>query len=145
MKKIIWAISVAVFGLASGGVWGIAAGKATSEKEPWFTLLMLSGLAITIGTFSWLGDVPRRVATYTFLGTASVFIAARLLFGKRSSLEMFAGPHIAAIIFLVLWPALERAKQRERELLEQNRRVEWSQPSASFHNSFPGARGYSFS
>jgi hypothetical protein len=124
MKKTLAAIFILPFALTTGGVWGVAASKITRGKEPWFTVSMLCGLAITIAALSWFGGVSSRVAAYTFLGTGCTFVALRSFFGKGSAIEMFVGPHLIAVLLLLLWPALERAKQRQRDLHGPNHSVE---------------------
>jgi hypothetical protein len=131
MKKVIATILMAVFGVATGAVWGIAADKITRGREPWLTLLMLCGLGIMVGAVSWCGGASPMVTVYTFVGTAGAFAALRLLYGKRNALEMFAGPHVLALLILLLWPALERAKQRARELRGRHHSVERTEGSPS--------------
>jgi hypothetical protein len=121
MKKIVTAVLMIPFGLATGGVWGVAAGTITHGREPWFTAMMLCGLGVTTGVLSWLCGVTQTVAAYTFFGTGCAFVALRLFFGKGSAMEMFAGPHVFAVLLLLMWPALQRAKQRQRDIVGPNR------------------------
>ena len=116
MKKLVTTALMVVFGVATGAVWGIAANKITRGREPWLTVFMLCGLGVTVGGVSWCGGASTTLIAYTFVGTACAFVALRLLYGKRSALEMFAGPHVLAVLLLLVWPAMDRAKQKARGL-----------------------------
>jgi hypothetical protein len=124
MKKLVTTALLVVFGVATGAVWGIAADKITRGREPWLTVLMLCGLGVTVGGVSWCGGASSALIAYTFVGTACAFVALRLLYGKKSALEMFAGPHVLAVLLLLVWPAMERAKQKARELRRPNNSVQ---------------------
>jgi len=120
VKKIAAMILLVPFAMASGLFWGIAAGKIAKDKEPWFTLLMLCGLAVSVVVMTPLGGASVRMAAWVFLGTGILYVGLRFLFGKGSSLEMFAVPHLLAVMILLLLPALDRARQRARELRKPN-------------------------
>src|SRR5882672_10580608 len=123
MKKTLTTIFIVPFALTTGGVWGVGAYKMTRGKEPWFTVSMLCGLAITVAALAWFGGVSSQVAAYTFLGTGCAFVALRSFFGKGSAIEMFVAPHLVAVLLLLLWPAMQRARQRQRDLHAPNHNV----------------------
>jgi len=115
MRKVAATILLVPFALATGGVWGVAADRITRGKEPWFTTCMLCGLAITIAAMSWLCGCSPPVAAWTLVGTGMAFMALRCLFGKGSAMEMFVGPHLVAVMLLLLWPPLQRALGKHKD------------------------------
>jgi hypothetical protein len=141
MRKVVTTVLLVPFALTTGGVWGVAAHAVARDREPWFTGAMLCGLAITIASLSWLCGVSGTVALFTFLGTGCAFVVLRLLFGKGSAIEMFAGPHIFAVLLLLMWPSIQRARERHRALDGPNQRVQAAPVYAcvSFPYQSPGA------
>jgi hypothetical protein len=121
------------FALVGGLFWGIAADKIAKDKEPWFTMLMLCGLAISVVVMASLSGASFRVAAWVYLGTAVLYVGLRCLFGKGSALEMFFVPHLLVITILLLWPALERVRHKAPELRKPNKTVETNRrPALAF-------------
>jgi len=112
------------FALVGGLFWGIAADKIAKDKEPWFTLLMLGGLAISVVVMASLSGASIRMAAWAFVVTGVLYVGLRCLFGKGSRLEMFFVPHVLAIMMLLFLPAFERARKRARELRKPNHALE---------------------
>ncbi|MFN0074892.1 MAG: hypothetical protein ACKVY0_00285, partial [Prosthecobacter sp.] len=82
------------------------------DKEPWFTLLLLGGLATTIALITWLGGIPIAFAAWTFVGSGAFYLLLRLLFGKGSAFEMLMPAHIMAILALLAWGAFQQVRQK---------------------------------
>lgn len=129
MKRGASVVLLIPFAVLTGLVWGLAAGRLSRGREPWFTSLMLSGLAVTVVGLSFLCGVPHRITGYTFLGTGSFFLALRLVFGKRAALEMFVGPHLFAILLLLMWPSIQRAHERHRGRVGYHQSMEQTEGS----------------
>lgn len=98
--------------LAGGLGYGLLADYLVRGKEPWFTLLLLGGLATTIALITWLSGIPGVIALWTFVGAGGVYLLLRLMFGKGSAVEMLAPAHILAILCLLSWGALRQANHR---------------------------------
>lgn len=98
--------------LLSGLFYGIIAHKLVRDKEPWFTLLLIGGLACTITLIASLGGIPVACADWIFIGASVLYLVFRLLFGKGSALEMICLPHVLAILALLAWPVYEKARQK---------------------------------
>ena len=97
MKKIAATILMIPLALVTGLFWGIAADKIAKDKEPWFTLLMLGGLAISVVVMAFLSGASIRMAAWAFVVTAVLYVGSRCVFGKGSRLEMFFVPHLLAL------------------------------------------------
>jgi hypothetical protein len=110
VKKVATTILVIPFALAGGLIYGLIADKIFREREPWFTLSMLCGLCVSVCAMTWLTGASRTAGAWVFVGTGILYIALRLLFGRRSALEMFYTPHFGAIMLLLLLPTLTRAR-----------------------------------
>lgn len=109
--KLLWLLLIP-YALLSGMGYGFLAHYLVRDKEPWFTLLLLGGLATTIALITWLGGVPTDFAVWTFIGTGSFYLLLRLLFGKRSAMEMLMPAHIMAILALLSWGAFQQVRQK---------------------------------
>lgn len=94
------------YALASGLAYGLVAHKTVGEKEPWFTLLMLCGLAFTVAAIAWLGGIAWTYAAWTFAGTGLLYVLLRLLFGRGAAAEMIAFPQVIAVLALLFWAVL---------------------------------------
>lgn len=110
-SKLLWLLIIP-YALLSGLFYGLIAHKLVRDKEPWFTLLLIGGLAATITLIAWLGGIPVSYAIWTFIGSAALHMLLRLLFGKGSALEMISPPHIIAVLALLAWPEYLNAKQK---------------------------------
>lgn len=113
MKQKLLILLLIPFYLISGLFYGLIAHKLVREKEPWFTLLMLGGLATTIALIAGPGGIPAAYAAWTFAGTGMLHIVIRLFFGKGGAFEMFSLPHLLAILALLSWPMLARQAGKE--------------------------------
>jgi NADH:ubiquinone oxidoreductase subunit 6 (subunit J) len=136
VKKTLAMIMMIPFALAGGIFYGLLAHKLVRDREPCFTLLMLCGLASTAATVSWLSEASFHLAVWSFIGAGAIYILLRCSFGKGSALEMFFAPHLFVVLFLLLWPSLERARERARQHQRPNHSVERTGASRSSHLQF---------
>ena len=132
MKKFVEIVIAIPFALAFGLFYGLVADKLTKGREPWFTLFMVLGLGMTVCIMRWLCGASWSAAVWVFIGTGILFLASRLMFGKKSAHEMIIVPHICIILILALHPALERAKEKARHIREE-------QPNKSLEPTAVGA------
>jgi hypothetical protein len=119
MKKNPAIILLIPFAVVGGLFYGLIADKLFKGREPWFTLFMLFGLALSICIMTWLCGASHSLAIWVFLGTGALYLVARFSFGKGSALEMFFAPHFIALMILMMQPVLERAHEKARQLQEQ--------------------------
>lgn len=97
------------YALVSGLAYGLVAHKLAGEKEPWFTLLMLCGLACTVFVIAWLAGVAWTYAVWSFAGTGLLYVLLRLWFGRGAAPEILAFPQIVGVLVLLCWPLSQRA------------------------------------
>lgn len=97
------------YALVSGLAYGLVAHKLAGEREPWFTLLMLCGLAFTISAIAWLGGIAWAYAIWTFAGMGLLYVLMRLWFGRGAASEILAFPQIIAVLVLFCWPIFQRS------------------------------------
>jgi|GEM_PF-2502235 len=109
-SKLLWLLLIP-YAIFSGMGYGFLAHYLVGDKEPWFTLLLLGGLATTIALITWLGGIPMEYAVWTFVGTGRFYLLLRLLFGKGSALEMLMPAQIMAILALLTVGAFSQQKQ----------------------------------
>lgn len=96
------------YALVSGLAYGLVSHKLAGEKEPWFTLLMLCGLAFTIAVITWLGGIAWAYAAWTLAGTGLLYVLLRLLSGRGAAVEIFGFPQVIALLVLFCWPVYQR-------------------------------------
>lgn len=96
------------YALLSGLAYGLAAHWLVREREPWFTLLMLAGLGLTITLIGWLSGIPWFYAAWVFAGAGTGYAGLRMLFGRGSASEILAVPQVLAVLALFCWPVYER-------------------------------------
>jgi hypothetical protein len=132
VKKVFTMILLVPFAIVGGLFWGVAADKIAKDKEPWFTLLMLCGLAISVIVMTLSAGASVRAAAWVFVGTGTMYVGLRWVFGSGSALEMFFAPHLLAVMILWLLPALDRVRHKAQELKEPN-------PKDSFHREAHGS------
>ena len=109
--KLLWLLLIP-YALFSGMGYGFLAHYLVRYKGPWFTLLLLGGLATTIALITWLGGIPIAFAAWTFVGSGAFYLLLRLLFGEGSGIEMLMPAHIMAILALLAWGAFQQVRQK---------------------------------
>jgi MFS family permease len=119
MKKAAGIVFIVLFALAGGVFYGVIADKLFKGREPWFTVFMLLGLALSVGIMTWLSGASHTLSAWVFVITGILYMVARMAFGKGSALEMFFAPHVIALMILLLQPASERAHEKAGLLREQ--------------------------
>ncbi|HEV2329303.1 MAG TPA: hypothetical protein VGY56_11005 [Verrucomicrobiae bacterium] len=102
-----------VFGPAA---YALLANKLTRDREPWFSSVMILGLAFTCYVTSLASGASFKMCLWFFgIGTLW-FLVVRRLFGKGSSFEMYMGPHILIVLGILLLPVLQHARMKAQQL-----------------------------
>jgi hypothetical protein len=111
---LLGALSVPVVGLLMGGVYSIPALYLTKGRDPWHTLLLAVGLAITVVGGGYLLATPFVLSVGAWGLTLGLSLAARRYHGSLDgNLERFGQVHAAALII-----AFGLALARHRGLAE---------------------------
>ncbi len=111
MKIVTTILLLSFFSLVGGFIYGLIAGRVSKGREPWFTLCMLCGLGVSVCAVAWLTGASWTVAVGVFVGASLLFAILRKLFGRGSDLEMFILTHVFAIMLLLLFPAIKKARR----------------------------------
>jgi hypothetical protein len=112
MKKILFVLLCVPFVIMSGLGYAYIAHKLVRDREPWFTLCLVGGLASTIALLAWCTGIPTAWAVWTLAGTGGVYLGLCLLFGKGSVVEMLVPAHVLAILAVLAFPAYEQARMK---------------------------------
>ncbi|MBX7157334.1 MAG: hypothetical protein K1X66_02980 [Verrucomicrobiae bacterium] len=94
---------IPIIGLLFGGIYSLPAIYLTKEKEPWFSLLLSFGLAMTVFGIGFLGQVPLLYLVCVWLFTIiCLFIARKIFGGLGHNLERFGMVHSLALLLIFL-------------------------------------------
>ncbi len=92
------------YAFVSGLAYGLIAHKLVGEEEPWFTLVMLAALGITISLIAWPAGIAITDALWVFAGAGTLYLALRLWFGRRFAAELLGPVQAIAVLALLCWP-----------------------------------------
>jgi hypothetical protein len=96
---VLCGLAVPVVGLLMGGVYSIPATYLTKGRDPWLTLLLAVGLAVTVVGGGYVLDTPFVFSVGAWCLTISLLLAARRYHGSLDgNLERFGQVHAAALI-----------------------------------------------
>lgn len=103
-KKFLETVSVVgvaapVVGLLLGGIYWFPAVHLTKGREPWLTLLLAAGLAITVFGFGCLSDAPLQILGGVWVLAVCLLLVQRRVQGALDrNVERFGMVHVLALI-----------------------------------------------
>ena len=113
----ILCIAVPMLGFMAGGIYSFPAIKLTKGKEPWLSMLLAAGLAVTVLGIGASGKLPWLTMGGIWLVGVALLVLARWFYGSLShSLESFGVVHVfmlMIVMFVVVWH-VGAEKQREK-------------------------------
>jgi hypothetical protein len=96
-------IAFPVVGLLFGGIYSMPAIHITRGREPWLTLLLSAGLAVTVFGVGYLGGIPPSFALGAWLFSAALLLVARRLYGNLAdNLERFGLVHALTLVIAIV-------------------------------------------
>lgn len=118
------AFMIPLLGVLLGGLYSFPAMRFTRERDPWLTLLLACGLAITVFGLGLLSQTPPQTLGFVFGASILLLLSARWLYGSLGhSLERFGLVHMATLLILfgtiVYHDVREKAVQRSLPLTTQ--------------------------
>jgi hypothetical protein len=123
--------AVPLLGGLMGAIYSWPSMSLTKERDPWLTLLLACGLAVTVFGLGHLMQAPPASLSWVFAISIVLLLLARLAFGSLGhNFERFGMVHIATLFLLMGMCTYQRirTKIRDRELLQQSAPVSLSQP-----------------
>jgi len=110
-------IAVPMLGIMAGGIYSLPAIKLTKGREPWLSLLLAVGLAITIFGLGATANVSRLTLGGIWVAGVVLLLLARWFYGSLShSLESFGAVHLfmlMAALFAVTWKVGKERRQAQ--------------------------------
>ena len=93
-------LGVPVLGILLGGVYSLPAMHLTKERDPWFTLFLAAGLAITVFGIGLLTHTPLLYLAAIWIFSIILLLLRRAAYGGRlgHNLERFGMVHVAALL-----------------------------------------------
>jgi hypothetical protein len=96
---VLFGIGVPVVGLLMGGMYSIPAMSLCKGREPWLSVLLSLGLAITVFGLGFLGETPILFSIGAWGFSVILLLVARRLYGTLDgNLERFGLVHVAAML-----------------------------------------------
>jgi hypothetical protein len=99
-EKVLIAVMLPILGILYGGIYSYPAGRITKERDPWFTLLLASGLAVTIFGVGFAVHASASHLGVVWLASAIVLLLVRVAFGLPGNFEHFGMVHLATLLIL---------------------------------------------
>lgn len=100
-------IAVPVVGLLMGGIYSMPAMRLCKGREPWLSVLLSLGLAITVFGLGYLGETPILFSAGAWGFSVILLLVARRLYGTLDgNLERFGMVHGSALLAALIVVAL---------------------------------------
>lgn len=104
-----------ILGILMGGIYSFPAMRLTKERDPWLTLLLAVGLAVTVFGLGCPVGTPVEQLAVVWAVSILLLLAARMMYGGLGhSLERFGIVHMATLLILFAVLALNGVKREAR-------------------------------
>lgn len=95
----LFGVGVPVVGLLMGGIYSMPAMRVCKGREPWLSVSLSIGLAITVFGLGYLADTPILFSSAAWGFSVILLLVARRLHGTLDgNLERFGLVHAAALL-----------------------------------------------
>lgn len=96
---VLFGVGVPVVGLLMGGIYSMPAMRVCKGREPWLSVSLSIGLAITVFGLGYLADTPILFSCGAWAFSVILLLVARRLHGTLDgNLERFGLVHAAALL-----------------------------------------------
>jgi hypothetical protein len=99
-EMVLIALMFPILGILFGGIYSYPAGRLTKERDPWFTLLLATGLAFSIFGIGYFVHASPSHLGMVWLASIVLLLLVRAAFGLRGNFEHFGMVHIATLLIL---------------------------------------------
>lgn len=95
----VYGISIPVVGLLMGGIYSLPAMRVCKGREPWLSVSLSLGLAVTVFGLGYLADTPMLFSAGAWSFSILLLLVARRLHGSLDgNLERFGLVHATALL-----------------------------------------------
>ncbi len=141
MKKLsLILLGVPLF-LMSGLGYVLIANKLVRDREPWFTLCLVCGLATTVALLAWCTGTTLVIGLGVFAGAVFLYLGMCLLFGKDSRIEMLVPAHVLAILSMMAIPVYTSVRKKALRTTAAVSSHYQTMTSSSFSSTAAGGAG----
>jgi len=103
----VFGIGVPVVGLLMGGIYSMPAMRVCKGREPWLSVSLSIGLAITVFGLGYVADTPILFSIGAWSFSVILLLVARRLHGTLDgNLERFGLVHAVALLIAFVLAAL---------------------------------------
>jgi hypothetical protein len=103
----VFGVGVPVVGLLMGGIYSVPAMSLCKDREPWLSVLLSLGLAITVFGLGYLSQTPILLSTGAWNFSVVLLLVARRSYGALDgNLERFGLVHAVALLIAFVLAAL---------------------------------------
>ncbi len=96
-------VGVPVLGVLMGGIYSLPAMKATDERDPWLTILLVCGLAFTVFGIGFFTGTPMAWSAALFGLGLLLLLCARMLYGSLGhNMERFGMVHMLVLMLTLV-------------------------------------------
>ena len=114
-EAILIALALPILGVLLGGVYSIPAIKVSRGRDPWLSVILLAGLAVTVFGGGLLLRIAPSHLSFVFAAIAAVFLLVRGALGDlERNLEHFGFVHLLALVSLLVAYAVTSVHKYEQ-------------------------------
>ncbi|MBN8460157.1 MAG: hypothetical protein J0M04_20210 [Verrucomicrobia bacterium] len=113
-NALIMIVGVPVLGVLMGGIYSLPAMKITDERDPWLTILLGCGLAITVFGVGFFTGTPMAWSSALFGLGLLLVLGARMLYGSLGhNIERFGMVHMLVLMLALVLASVAIAKREK--------------------------------
>lgn len=104
---VVYGVGLPVIGVLMGGIYSVPAMRLCKDREPWLSVLLSIGLAVTSFGLGYLGETPVLLSAGGWVLSVMLLLVARRLYGSlHDNLERFGLVHAVALLIAVVLAAV---------------------------------------
>jgi hypothetical protein len=114
-EALLLFVALPVVGVLFGGIYSVPAIKLSRGRDPWLSVLLLSGLALTVFGTGFLLRIPAaRLGGVYMVVSVALFAVRRAFGGLERNLERFGIVHLLALLLVLIANAATLAERHAR-------------------------------
>jgi hypothetical protein len=99
---VVYGVGLPVVGVLMGGIYSVPAISLCKGREPWLSVLLSLGLAVTSFGLGYLGETPILLSAGGWVVSVMLLLVARRLYGNLDdNLERFGLVHAVSLLIAV--------------------------------------------
>ena len=107
-ELLLIALMMPILGIFFGGIYSYPAQRLTGGRDPWHTMLLGLGLAVTVFGIGYPTGASPATLGLVWLGSIGLLLLVRAAFGLSGNFEHYGFAHLGTLLILLFVLAFTR-------------------------------------